>query len=80
MSLGRASCTVAVVVLGQDKILSIIQTGFGSMDAFNQAIQRVMVRIDGLSDRRPGARTCSGRTPSHCQTLMQMFALSRGTT
>ncbi|CAJ1336565.1 unnamed protein product [Effrenium voratum] len=48
----HCDCTIAA---DKDKILSIIQTGFGSMDAFNQAIQRVMVRIDGLSDRRLSA-------------------------
>lgn len=35
--------------LTQDKILSIITTGFGDMDHFNHAVRRVMKRIDGLS-------------------------------
>ncbi|CAK9081057.1 unnamed protein product [Durusdinium trenchii] len=36
----------------KEKILSIIQTGFGDMDHFNHAVRRVMRRIDGLSSHQ----------------------------
>lgn len=32
--------------------MSIIRTGFGSMESFNHAVRRMMRRIDGLSSQQ----------------------------
>ena len=47
--------------LMQDKILSIITTGFGDMDHFNHAVRRVMKRIDGLSSAQLLGETGSSK-------------------